>query len=256
VGVQTRQAGGTRQAQPTKRSQQSASDETTLLRRARSCLPPGHRIVSASDPADRAYAITRVEGGFALARNGRRLLRAQRVEPIFNRLESDLQLFIAEQARDRLFVHAGVVGWRGGAILLPGRSLAGKSTLVHALVRAGATYYSDEYAVLDDEGRVHPYARPIALRDPPRRVRPRRVGERPLPVSLIVLARYRSGPSAPLALLSPGRCVLALLKQTVAARSRTATALMTLTQIARHAKALYGWRDEAAPFARRLLDLA
>jgi len=59
-----------------------------------------------------------------------------------------------------------VVAWRGRAILLPGRSYVGKSTLVMELVRAGAVYYSDEYAVLDARGRVHPFAQPVALREP------------------------------------------------------------------------------------------
>ena len=61
-------------------------------------------------------------------------------------------------------MHAGVVGWKGWALVLPGKSGAGKTTLVAELIRAGATYYSDEYAVLDERGRVHPYARPLAVR--------------------------------------------------------------------------------------------
>src|SRR5215211_7437610 len=44
-------------------------------------------------------------------------------------LENALQLYVATRARDRAFVHAGVIGWRERAILLPGRSMAGKSTL-------------------------------------------------------------------------------------------------------------------------------
>ena len=33
------------------------------------------------------------------------------------------------------------------------------------MVRAGATYYSDEYAVIDDTGLVHPFARPLGIRE-------------------------------------------------------------------------------------------
>ena len=33
-----------------------------------------------------------------------------------------------------------------------------------ALGRAGALYYSDEYAPLDGEGFVHPYPKPLSLR--------------------------------------------------------------------------------------------
>ena len=74
-------------------------------------------------------------------------------------------------------MHAGVVGWNGRALLLPGRTLSGKTTLVAELLRAGATYYSDELAVLDARGRVHPFPKPLAIREkgdasgerPPRR---------------------------------------------------------------------------------------
>src|SRR5205814_290720 len=76
----------------------------------------------------------------------------------------NLRLFVAAQAKDRVFVHAGVVAARGGAIVIPGRTFTGKSTLVAALVEAGAAYYSDEYAVLDERGRVHPFAKPISIR--------------------------------------------------------------------------------------------
>ena len=51
---------------------------------------------------------------------------------------------------------AGVVGWENRAIVMPGASFAGKTTLVRAWLEAGATYYSDEFAVLDRAGRVHP----------------------------------------------------------------------------------------------------
>ena len=48
--------------------------------------------------------------------------------------------------------------------MVPGRSLSGKSTLVLSFVERGADYYSDEYAVFDSEGRVHPYWRLPKLR--------------------------------------------------------------------------------------------
>ena len=42
--------------------------------------------------------------------------------------------------------------------------MTGKTTLVKALVEAGATYYSDEFAVLDKEGQVQPYPVPLSIR--------------------------------------------------------------------------------------------
>src|SRR5687767_6256454 len=63
-----------------------------------------------------------------------RIARTENAEEVFPFLETELQLQVAERARRRLFVHAGVVGWRGRAIVLPGSSQRGKSTLVAALL--------------------------------------------------------------------------------------------------------------------------
>ena len=64
-------------------------------------------------------------------------------------IEARIRVQVATSSETRVFVHAGVVGWHGRAIVIPGESRSGKSELVTALVQAGATYYSDEYAVLD-----------------------------------------------------------------------------------------------------------
>ena len=65
-----------------------------------------------------------------------RLARSNDLDSVFETFESDVRLFVAELAKQRVFVHAGVVGWKGKAIVIPGRSYSGKSTLV-AELRAG-----------------------------------------------------------------------------------------------------------------------
>src|SRR5882762_2432856 len=84
---------------------------------------------------------------------------------VLDTFETDLQLYIATTAPQMTFLHAGVVGWQGRAIIVPGRSFSGKTTLIRELLRLGATYYSDEFAVVDDLGLVHPFARPLGIRD-------------------------------------------------------------------------------------------
>ena len=176
-------------------------------------------------------------------------------------LASDLHLHVAERAPEGIFVHAGVVGWRGRALLLPGSSLAGKTTLVEALLEAGATYYSDEYAVLDAEGRVEPYPRPLSVRtDGEIRGRPRRpetygaaVGEGPLPVGMVALTRYEPGARWTPEVLSPGRGALAILEHTVPARRRPGAALATLRRVVRDAPVLRGARGDARETATELL---
>ena len=82
-------------------------------------------------------------------------------------LGGHMMIHVAEHAPEYVFLHAGVVAWEDRALLLPGQSHAGKSTLVAELVRAGATYYSDEFALLDSQGRVHRiYTRDIRMRRP------------------------------------------------------------------------------------------
>ena len=138
-------------------------------------------------------------------------------------------LLVAERAPDHLFVHAGVVGWENRAIVMPGTSFAGKTTLVQAWLEAGATYYSDEFAVLDRAGRVHPFARPLSIRDGSAAVDSLRVagppplgaeiGTTPLPIGLVL-----SQPPTGLVLarrprrLTPAPALLALMRHTVAAR--------------------------------------
>src|SRR6266516_1994590 len=150
------------------------------------------------------------------------LARSLDLDLVFETLESDLRLFVAELAKHRVFVHAGVVGWKGKAIVIPGRSYSGKSTLVAELVHAGATYYSDEYAVLDSRGRVHPFLKPLEIRNDGD-TRQAKVsidelggqsGKKPLPVGLVLVSHFQDGAAWRPRRVSPGKAVLELLANT------------------------------------------
>ena len=190
-----------------------------------------------------------------------RLAGTKDTDTILEALERDLQLYVAEKARRRVFVHAGVVGWQGKAIVIPGRSMSGKTTLVKALVEAGATYYSDEYAVLDERGRVHPYPKPLSIRENgggrPKEILPEALGGttgvKPLPVGLVVATSYREAARWRPRQLLPGRAVMALLAHTVSVRRKPERALTTLRQVVAHAPVLKGARGEAVEIAEVLL---
>ena len=189
------------------------------------------------------------------------LARTRDTDKALEALEDHLQLYVAEHAPRRVFVHAGVVGWRGKAIVIPGRTHTGKSTLVKALVEAGATYYSDEYAVLDKRGRVHPYARPLSMRPMggghPTKVPPEdlggRIGVRPLPVGWIVPTYYRPDVRWRPRSLSPGRAVMELLGHTLPAQLYPERVMPTLCSATAEATVLKGARGEATEFAEILL---
>lgn len=190
--------------------------------------------------------------------------RHRDLAPVLEVLEGDLQLHVAEHAKNRVFVHAGVVGWKGRAILLPGRSFAGKSTLVSAMLRAGATYYSDEYAVLDESGLVHPYPRRVALRQSDR-VTTRRVsaselgaavGSEPLPVGAVVLTKYKADSQWRPRTVSPGKALMELLNNTIPAQTKPEQTLSALQKILPRAMLLKGIRGEAEETADALLRSA
>jgi hypothetical protein len=180
-----------------------------------------------------------------------RLARTMEITEVFERFESDLHFRVAEHAQRKIFVHAGVVGWKGKAILIPGRSFAGKTTLVAELVRAGATYYSDEYAVLDASGRVHPFPRRLNIRE----VNGQRkcaaedlggvTGTKPLTVSTVIVSKYKQGAKWRPRQLSRGQGALALLDNAVAVRRYPDTALGALSHTISTARILKGVRGEA-----------
>jgi len=190
-----------------------------------------------------------------------RAFRSTQLEEALNFLEHHLEEFVAQEAPDRIFVHAGVVAWKGRAIVIPGSSHSGKTSLVTALLAAGATYYSDEFAVLDERGRVHPYLRPLRIRDTDdlgRRVTAAEMGARSgrgsLPVGLVASTRYEPGARWRPRRLSHGESTLELLSHTVPARFRPRQVMRVLDAAARPAFGLKGRRGEAAEVAGSLLE--
>jgi hypothetical protein len=118
-------------------------------------------------------------------------------------------------------VHAGVVLWGGRALLLPGVTHAGKSSLVAELLHRGATYFSDEYALIDSDGRVHPYARPLLLRNghPDQvpvlaRECDASTGDAPAPVGLILFLVYQPRGAWSIAEIPQSEALLGLLRNT------------------------------------------
>jgi hypothetical protein len=196
-----------------------------------------------------------------LYRGPTRLARELDLTQVLDLLDSDLQLRVAEWARGRVFVHAGVVGWRGKAIVIPGKSYSGKTTLVAALVRAGAVYYSDEYAVLDSVGRVHPYLKPLSIRQETGQ-RPKKctadelgstAGRVPLPVGTVLISKYRFGAIWRPRSLSPGQGLLALLSHSVPARRQPQRTVRTLRNALTGARIVKGIRGEADELADEIL---
>ncbi len=239
------------------------TDHPDVLARLIPFLPPGWEPLESSR-VERFYVVRRGtpadNSAYVLYADARQMLQTAELEQLLSNLALDLQFNVAERARDHVFVHAGVVGWRGRALVLPGPSHSGKTMLVHALVRRGATYYSDEYAVFDRQGRVHPFPMPPLLRrgDEEKSISMGTpsdgVGTVPLPVGLIVITAYNPAGRWRPRRLSSGEALLELLAHTVSARRRPALALAALSRAVSQAIALKGKRGEAEPTAQVILE--
>jgi hypothetical protein len=246
------------------------SNDPETLERVLDHLPPYWESTSLPK-VDRVYSILHRNGKGTGSRrlsmvysNDRRLARSADLNDLFDAFASDLRIFVAEFAKQRVFVHAGVVGWKGQAIVIPGRSYSGKSTLVAELVRAGATYYSDEYAVFDARGRVHPFTKPIELR-PEGTYRQSKFdvtelgghsGKKSLPVGLVLMTHYKVAASWRPRKLTAGRGVLEMLNNTVSARRNPERALGALRQVAAQADILKGVRGDAGDIVPAILRRA
>jgi hypothetical protein len=245
-------------------------NRANILERLEPLFPPGWKPAK-SRVVDRLYSLrvgpnqgtgssSRVRWYNLLYANTQRISRTMDLDDLLQVLVSDMRLFVAETSETRVFIHAGVVGWRGRAIVLPGKTFSGKSTLVAGLVRAGATYYSDEYAVFDSRGRVHPFPRPHETFEEDRRSISELVeelgvtpGGPPLPVGLVILSEYKPGASWSPQTLSPGQAALALLANTASARLEPQRALETLKRAVGRAPVLIGARGEVDEVLEKML---
>ncbi len=189
-----------------------------------------------------------------------RLCRTERIEDILDHFESDLDLHIAANSQDRLFIHAGAVSWKAHTIVIPGRSHTGKTTLVAEFLKSGAAYYSDDFAAVDPAGYLHPYPRDLSVRTQCNgfeRIRPEEFGAaraQPRPISFVLLTEYledgRWGPSP----VSRGQGMLRLLENTPSARKQPGFALGVLHKAVESAEIHQGWRGEKEQTVRAVLN--
>jgi len=212
--------------------------------------------------ADRLYSLTwDAESACHVLTLGPHMVhRATSLDVVLDALEIDARHFVAQFARRSVFVHAGSVAVAGRAVVIPGRSGTGKSTMVAALLRRGATYYSDEYAVFDQRGRVRSYPKPLSLRVEASSAAlagfgPSNVHRRPtLPLGAVVSGCFTGvnttwRPRTE----SAGHAMMALLDNTVAIRRQPAMSLAFLARALGDVVVLVGPRGDAGEAAENLL---
>jgi hypothetical protein len=159
-------------------------------------------------------------------------------------------------------VHAGAVLWGERALLLPGSTHAGKSSLVTELLRRGATYLSDEYALIDSEGLVHPYPRALLVRSG----RPEQVpmlpaecnatvADTPYPVGWILSLQYLPGCSWDVTAVTQSEALLILLRNTPHVLAESPSMVQVFERAVRGAICCTGHRNEATDAVDHILRL-
>jgi hypothetical protein len=201
------------------------------------------------------------EGNLHLFQNGAEIADDKSRPRFFKFFNSMLRIAVAEHAQGKVFIHAGVVGWRGKAIVIPANSFHGKTTLVAALVKRGAAYYSDEYAVLDEDGLVHAFPRELSVRDSEYREKDvpveelgGEIGSEPIPVGLVLLTEYREGATWKPERLTAGQGMLEVIPHTIPRNYNAEFSLKVLNTAMRDVIILKMFRGEADEFAIKILS--
>lgn len=183
-------------------------------------------------------------------------------QALMNRLERELHLEVALHARGYVFVHAGVVAVGPGVVVMPGESRSGKSTLTRALVERGGMFYSDEYALLDGQGRVHAYPRDMSQRNPPhgKLLTPAQelgwhAGLGPRPIRMVLVSTYLPGARFEPRRLTPGLAALRLVAHTLSDWEDPGRVLTQFCRALSGVACLEAERGEAAEAAEALWEL-
>jgi hypothetical protein len=239
-----------------------------IVRAVREILPPTSRKCAYEELADE-FSIEPHGDSYEVLHGNVPLTHGADLEVALRVLDSHLRIAVGTKAPDHVFVHAGAVAIGDRAILLPGASFAGKTTLVTELITLGATYLSDECAVLDADGLVLPYAKPLSIRprdteqasDP----RPRRTnasslgavtGSRALTVGVIAAARYRPGAEWRPTTRTPAQGALLLMSGALATHDDPRRVMVAVRRAAAGAIVLEGERGDAGAAAADLIARA
>lgn len=235
----------------------------TIEKILQAILPGCFRIIEKTDVEHHFTLFWDRNGEDWLFLNGKEVPSNHTRADVLRGFETQLRLTVAEYAPERVFVHAGVVAWKDKAIIIPARSFSGKTSLVAELVRRGAVYYSDEYAIFDAEGCVHPFPKTLSIRgeidertqkEYPVEAFGGRAGEKKIPVGLILVTRFEPDAEWKPEVLSAGQGILEILEHVVPIRFNPKFSIKVLNQVANHAIIAKTLRNDVSKSANLILD--
>lgn len=209
------------------------------------------------------FSLDYKKGKYILQKNGAELSLTDDKIHTFNCLQKEIKTTVAEFAVSKVFLHAGAVSFNNKGIILPAKSFHGKSTLTAELVKAGAIYYSDDLAVLDEDAKLHPFPKLLSLRginsqyeqtDLPIEHFGGQIGVEPVQVKLIVLTEYEKDFIWSPEILSPGNAIMNILPHTIPTRFNPKFTFEVLHKLVNRAIITKSKRSEAKYFAKYLLE--
>jgi hypothetical protein len=212
---------------------------------------------------DRTYGLYRDGYMFRLYENGEQITYGESRNNFLNFFNAVLRIAVGEHSESFIFLHAGVVGWNEKAIIMPANSYNGKTTLVAELVKCGAEYYSDEYALIDKTGKVHPFARDLSMRSNDANLREEivsvesiggKAGTEALPVGMLLLTRYVEGRSFAPEVISVGNGIIETVPFAITVRSDPDRTMGFLSTAFKNALVVKSPRGEATVEAKAILS--
>ena len=225
-------------------------------------LPPLARRNVSADAAEIKISVLKGPGGFDVLVNERNICSAETISDAALATVKALDDVLVQKLRSLRAVHAGAVVLKGRALLIPGSSHAGKSSLVAELLRHGAKHLSDEYALVDEQGHVHAYPRPLLLRNGSSRqtlTLPQDLNasfaREPVPVGWIVAVDYDPEVMWNVQQISQGEAVMLLLRNTPHEMGQSPEMINLFTRSAALAECYAGTRGDVVEAAERVLEL-
>jgi hypothetical protein len=190
-------------------------------------------------------------------------------------LQQAVDEHVIKSAAGFTFLHAGVVGLDGAVALLVGSSGHGKSTLVADLIGSArrarpivngiglsATYFSDEYAAIDEQGRLHPYPRALLIRAGRPEQHPvlpldlgAHVADGPGEIRLILNLPYQDQAQLQMRPVGQSEGLRLLLEHTPHVLEDSPALFKNLTRIAGRARTFIGVRGDAPEAGDAILEL-
>jgi hypothetical protein len=205
--------------------------------------------------------LTRWNGEYHLTHGERRYGPYRTLHNALRGLSNAIHFVIGKRS-PLTFLHAGAVEIEGSAVVFPGRSRWGKSTLVSSLVEQGCGYLSDEYAVISPEGAVFPLSKPIRLRGGAARgndaLEVNHTGASApggFPCAAVILTRFQDGAAWDPRPLTSGEAALEILPTALQSREEPAQVLCAISALAANAVCYQSFRSSGEPTSTTIRSL-